>query len=227
MSGGRAVLGIGAAWFETEHTAYGLDFGSGFGERCDRLDEAVEIMHGMLRQGVGNGHGVHYHAQGVRNDPPPVQEHLPILIGGGGEKKTLRTTARFADAWNIGGDLDRVRRKDEVLRRWCQEFGRDEAEIERTVSMGATVVRDDAGEAERVGAAMGRHNRGWEGADRSTTPEALADEIVPYVELGFRHIYFDFPAPFDDETLERLISDVKPRLLERLAVGAGAAGVAG
>src|SRR5581483_1111857 len=136
ISGGRAVLGIGGAWFEEEHVAFGIDFGSGFGERLNWLDEAVELMRDMLHGEETTARGRYYHATNVRNDPRPVQERLPILIGGGGERKTLATVARFADAWNIGGDVERVRHKDEVLRRWCDEVGRDEAEIERTLSGG-------------------------------------------------------------------------------------------
>src|SRR5213075_2294256 len=116
----RAVLGIGGAWFETEHEAFGIDFGTGFGERLDRLDEAVEIMRGMLDGTEPTARGPRYAASAVRNDPPPVQAHVPILIGGGGEKKTLRTVARFADAWNIGATVEQARHKDEVLRRWCE-----------------------------------------------------------------------------------------------------------
>src|ERR671914_1393706 len=92
ISGGRAILGIGGAWFETEHVAYGIDFGSGFGERLDWLHEAVGIMRGMLRGEEPSGERF-YTTKRVRNDPPPVQERLPILIGGGGERKTLRTVA--------------------------------------------------------------------------------------------------------------------------------------
>ncbi|HET7677024.1 MAG TPA: TIGR03560 family F420-dependent LLM class oxidoreductase [Candidatus Limnocylindrales bacterium] len=219
MSRGRMVLGIGGAWFEREHEAFGLDFGSGFGERLDRLDEAVELMRGMLRGEEPTARGEVYSARRVRNDPPPVQRHLPILIGGGGEKKTLHTVARFADAWNIGGSPDQVRHKDQVLRRWCERVGRDQAEIERTLQGGAVVVRDSEAEARRVAAEIGRRNGGWEGPGKAGTPEQIAERFAPYLELGFRHIYFDSPAPYDDETLERLALQVKP-LLVREAVGA-------
>jgi len=124
ISGGRAVLGIGAAWFETEHRAYGLEFGASPGERLRWLEEAVQIMRGMLHGEEPSGDRF-YAARGVRNDPPPVQERLPILIGGGGEKKTLRIVARYADAMNVGGGFDNVKRKDEILRQHCLDVGRD------------------------------------------------------------------------------------------------------
>ena len=212
ISDGRAVLGLGGAWFEREHTAYGLDFGSGFGERLKRLDEAVELIRGMLHEESASARGEHYRAVKVRNDPRPVQGTLPILIGGGGEQRTLQTVARYADAWNIGGDLERVRRKDEVLRRWCDKVGRDHAEIERTLQGGSVIVRSDPAEAKRVAAEVGRHNGGWKGPELAGTPAEIVEKFAPYLELGFRHIYFDLPAPFDEETLERLATEVRPAL---------------
>ena len=97
MSNGRAILGIGGAWFEREHEAFGIEFGSGFGERLTWLDEAAELMRDMLRDGTATARGPRYQAASVRNDPPPIQPRLPILIGGDGEKKTLATVARYAD----------------------------------------------------------------------------------------------------------------------------------
>jgi alkanesulfonate monooxygenase SsuD/methylene tetrahydromethanopterin reductase-like flavin-dependent oxidoreductase (luciferase family) len=214
MSGGRAILGIGGAWFEREHEAYGLDFGSGFGERLDWLDEAVELMQAMLRGEEATARGEHYHAKRVRNDPPPIQARLPILIGGDGERKTLHTVAKYADAWNTGGDLDFVRHKDEVLRRWCQEVGRDEAEIERTLGLGLVVIRDDPDAARRAEAAIREHHPGYDEPGRLGTAAEIAESLVPYVEIGFHHIFFDSPAPFDDETLERFVGEVKPMLEE-------------
>lgn len=209
ISRGRAVLGIGGAWFGREHEAYGIDFGSGFGERLNRLDEAVDLIRGMLRQGEASARGRHYHARAVRNDPRPVQARLPILIGGGGEQKTLKTVATYADGWNIGGDVERVRHKDQVLRRWCEKVGRDEREIERTLQGGSVILRDDPDDARRVAREIGRHNGRWDGPETATTPDRLVEKFAPYLDLGFRHIYFDLPAPFDMETLERLATDVR------------------
>ena len=218
ISHGRAVLGIGGAWFETEHVAYGIDFGSGFGERLDRLDEAVMIMRGMLDGTEPSGRRI-YAAKSVRNDPPPVHP-LPILIGGGGERKTLATVARYADAWNIGGSVERVRHKDQVLREWCKKLGRDESQIERTLQGGSVVLRDDPDEARRVARQIGQAHRGWRGPGWAGTPEQLADKLEPYLELGFHHIYFDHQAPWDAETLERIIGEVKPALNQRMLAAA-------
>jgi alkanesulfonate monooxygenase SsuD/methylene tetrahydromethanopterin reductase-like flavin-dependent oxidoreductase (luciferase family) len=216
VSDGRAYLGIGGAWFEAEHTAFGIEFGSGFGERLDWLDEAVELIRGMLSGEEASARGVRYTAREVRNDPPPRQKRLPILIGGSGERKTLATVARYADAWNTAGDIEQVRHKDQVLRRWCDTVGRDQSEIERTLMGGSVVVRDSAKEAQRVGREIGALNGGFRGPETVGTPEVIAERLVPHVELGFRHICFHFPAPYDRETMERLVGEVKP-LLERAA----------
>jgi alkanesulfonate monooxygenase SsuD/methylene tetrahydromethanopterin reductase-like flavin-dependent oxidoreductase (luciferase family) len=212
LSDGRAILGIGGAWFEREHVAYGIDFGSGFGERLDWLDEAVEVMHAMVRGKEATARGQRYHMKNVRNDPPPIQSHIPILIGGDGEKKTLHTVAKYADAWNTGGDIEFVRHKDEVLRRWCDTVGRDQSEIERTLGLGLVVIRDDMAAARRAEAAIREHHPGYDEAGRLGSAAQIAESLVPYVELGFRHIFFDSPAPFDGETLERFVGEVKPML---------------
>jgi F420-dependent oxidoreductase-like protein len=214
ISNGRAYLGIGGAWFETEHTAFGIPYGSSPGERLRWFDEAVELIRGMLRDEQSSARGRFYHADGVRNVPPPVQRRLPILIGGSGERKTLATVARYADAWNTGGDLERVQHKDAVLRRWCEEVGRDESEIERTLQGGSPVIRNTVEEAERAAQLIAEHNGLPDFRGPVGTPEQIAESLVPQVELGFHHVYFDLPAPYDRETIERLVGEVKP-LLER------------
>ena len=211
VSGGRAVLGIGGAWFETEHRAFGLEFGGSPGERLRWLEEAVRIMRGMLHGDRPSGDRF-YAAREVRNDPPPLQERLPILIGGGGEKKTLRIVARYADACNLGGGFENVKRKDEILRRHCDEVGRDESEIERTANVGTCIIRDDPAEARRVFEAMfARHGAASPWKDQLVgTPEQVADKLRPFLGIGFRHWIVGFPAPFDAETMERLVTEVKP-----------------
>ena len=100
LSGGRAILGIGGAWFEREHEAYGIDFGSGFGERLDRLDESVMLLRRLLDGELVTHDGPVYPMKDALVAPRPVQAHLPIMIGGSGPKKTLRTLARYGDQWN-------------------------------------------------------------------------------------------------------------------------------
>jgi alkanesulfonate monooxygenase SsuD/methylene tetrahydromethanopterin reductase-like flavin-dependent oxidoreductase (luciferase family) len=213
ISEGRAVLGIGGAWFETEHEGLGIEFGSSPGERLRWLAEAVPIMRGML-DGTKPSGSKHYRADEALNEPRPVQAHLPILIGGGGERKTLRIVAQWADACNLGGGFDNVKRKDEILRRHCDEVGRDESEIERTVGAGTPVIRDDPAEAQRVLEEIFAHNGGAEPWRNQPvgTPEQVAEQLRPFLTIGFRHLIFGFPSPYDAETMERLITEVKPML---------------
>jgi alkanesulfonate monooxygenase SsuD/methylene tetrahydromethanopterin reductase-like flavin-dependent oxidoreductase (luciferase family) len=220
VSDGRAILGVGGAWMEPEHTAHGIEFGSGFGQRLDWLDEAVGAMRDVLDgKSVTSAAGGHYQFNDLRHAPLPVQRHLPIMIGGSGEKKTLRTVAKYADMWNGMGELDKMRHKVEVLRQHCADVGRDPSEIEFTLGIKAT-IRDTEAEATRVMEAALAHNRtplSWIEGDSTFwngTSEQLAEKLAPYVELGFRTVISEQPAPYDDETLERLIGEVVP-LVER------------
>jgi alkanesulfonate monooxygenase SsuD/methylene tetrahydromethanopterin reductase-like flavin-dependent oxidoreductase (luciferase family) len=220
ISDGRAILGIGGAWFELEHKAHGIDFGSGFGQRLDWLDEAVEAMRTVMDGGSATARdGGRYEFDDLRHQPLPIQKRLPIMIGGSGEKKTLRTVAKYADMWNAMGPLDVMARKVDVLKRHCDEVGRDVADIEFTLGVKFT-LRDSKEEADRVWREAMEHNRTpmSEVADDDTfwngTPEEMADKLRPYVDLGFRTVISEQPAPYDVETLERFIGEVKP-LIER------------
>jgi F420-dependent oxidoreductase-like protein len=207
VSDGRAILGIGGAWFEREHDAFGFEtWGSGFGERLDRLDESVMLLRRLLDGERVTHEGRFYQFHDALCEPRPVQAHLPILIGGSGPQKTLRTTARYADAWNSGGSPEELRQKDATLRERCDEVGRNSDEIERTVS-DWFLIRDDRAEARRVLADLASANGDTLGDDDHAyvgSPEQIADELRPVVEIGFRHIIIDAMAPYDVETIERL-----------------------
>src|SRR5689334_9362361 len=207
VSGGRAVLGIGGAWFEREHDAFGFEtWGSGFGERLDRLGESVMLLRRLLDGERVSHEGRFYTFHDARCEPRPVQAHLPILIGGSGPQKTLRTTARYADAWNAGGTVEELRRKDATLRERCAEIGRNPDEIERTVS-DWFLIRDDAAEARRALAELAVANGDTLGDDDTAyagSPEQIAEALRPIVELGFRHIILDLLRPYDAETIDRL-----------------------
>jgi F420-dependent oxidoreductase-like protein len=206
VSGGRAVLGIGGAWFAREHEAFGIDFGATIGERLDRLDEAVEIMRRLLDGERFSHAGRFYHFDDAMLAPRPLQEHLPILVGGGGPKKTLRTVARRADAWNTNGTVEEVAARDAILAEHCAAVGRDPATIERTVSF-AIVIRDDPAEAQNAFRRLCDAN-GMADAGKVPTllgpPELVAAALRPYVDIGFRTIVVRLPAPYDAETIARI-----------------------
>jgi alkanesulfonate monooxygenase SsuD/methylene tetrahydromethanopterin reductase-like flavin-dependent oxidoreductase (luciferase family) len=216
ISNGRAILGIGAAWNVREAHDFGIDMGDGPPERLRWLGEALPVMRGMLDGTEPSAAGKRYHADHVRNDPPPVQRHLPILIGGGGEKVTLRLVAQYADMNNVGDGIETVRHKEQVLLEHCAKVGRNPDEIERTSGIGVAVIRDSREEARRVFDRLFEHNRvrqQW--TDQPVgTPEEVAEHLAPYVELGYRHLVVGHPAPYDEETEERLAKEVRP-LLER------------
>ena len=216
ITGGRAVLGIGGAWFETEHQAFGIDFGEGFGQRLDWLAESAAALRSLLDGGeVTSAPGGRYEFDRLRISPPPVQNHLPIMIGGGGEKKTLRIVAEYADMWNVFGTPETVARKDEILRAHCADVGRDSDAIERSLGFKPT-IRSTAAEAERVYLDALAFNRTpvsrmegdvsvWTG-----TPEQIAETMLAYREVGFETFIAELPAPYDAETMESLINVVKP-----------------
>ena len=215
ISGGRAILGVGAAWFETEHEAFGIDYGSGPPERLRWLGEALPVMRGMLHGERPSAEGPRYRAKDVLNLPPPMQERLPLLVGGGGEKVTLRLVARYADADNLGGGFESVKRKESLLVEHCESVGRDPAEIERTTNIGAIVIRDSRAEAKRVQEELFRRNGNAERwGSPAGTPEDVAEQLAPYLGIGYRHLIAGFPWPYDEETMTRYATDVRA-LLER------------
>jgi len=213
VSGGRAILGLGAGWFEREHDAFGLKFGPWMGERLDRLAEAVPLIRRLLDGERVTHEGPHYRFHDAVCAPRPVQPHLPILLGGSGPRKTIPLVARSADLWNAWGSPETLAAADAVLRTACLAAGRDEREIERTAYLNL-VIRDTTAEAQRA----------WEGWFRTHHPPrtegsletgGTLDEVVALMEryraIGFEHPIFVFRTPWDLETMDRL-----PELRARL-----------
>ena len=215
ISGGRAVMGIGGAWFEREHTAYGIDFGSGFGQRLDWLGEAVPAMRTLLDGGTVTSAGGTYAFDGLRMTPGPVQAHLPIMIGGSGEKKTLPIVARYADIWNAFGSPETLKRKDEILRGYCADAGTDPEAITRSVGCKVTVRGTEAeAHAALKGILATNGLTPADVADDHTfwtgTPEMIAETMLSYRHVGFHDFIVECPAPYDAETLAAIINEVKP-----------------
>ena len=216
ISGGRAILGIGGAWFEEEHEDFGFEFGSGFPKRLRWLGEALPVMRGMLDGQEPTAKGDHYHSQDTRNLPAPIQRHLPICIGGGGERVTLKLVAKYGDMNNVGGTPDQVKHKDDILVGHCETVGRDPSTIERTTGIGTVFIRDDRAEAERLCTEAFDRNRvakQWTNQPVGT-PEDVAEKLAPYLDLGYRHLIAGMPADYDEESMVRFATEVRP-LLEK------------
>lgn len=176
ISGGRVVLGLGAGWQENEHEKYGFDFSTLKG-RLDRLDEAVEIITSLLTSPRTDHDGEHYRIVDAPLDPKPVQERVPLLIGGGGKKRTLRTAARFADEWNYWGMPDDIAELCGVLDRHCEEVGRDPGEISRSAVALMFISENEESLAKLRDRDFGR-------ATIVGTPEEVVDMVGRYRDVG-------------------------------------------
>jgi alkanesulfonate monooxygenase SsuD/methylene tetrahydromethanopterin reductase-like flavin-dependent oxidoreductase (luciferase family) len=130
VSGGRAIAGLGAGWQVNEHAAYGIDLMSP-SDRSDRFEETVAVVASLLREKRSTFEGRHFRLADAPNQPAPVQERLPVLVAGGGEKRTLPTAARYADVWHVWGTPESYAAKSAKLDEACAAIGRDPAEIRR------------------------------------------------------------------------------------------------
>lgn len=211
ITAGRAILGVGAAWHEAEHTMYGMEFRTP-GWRLARLSEAAEIMRSLLDQERTNFQGRHYTITDATCEPKPVQARLPLMIGGGGEQKTLRIAARWADMWHGFGTPDVVEHKIRVLREHCEEVGRDPAEIMATTGGGVVVRKDRSAIDRRIREVVERNRVTGSYAPFAGTPDEVARRMADNWRAGVRGFIFGCPPPYDRETMELLMSEVRPRL---------------
>jgi alkanesulfonate monooxygenase SsuD/methylene tetrahydromethanopterin reductase-like flavin-dependent oxidoreductase (luciferase family) len=202
LSGGRVTAGLGAGWHVQEHAAYGYDFPP-VKERLDRLSEGIRIIRGMTSKEHTTFKGKYYRAENLANNPGPVKGRMPIIVGGGGEQRTLAIAARRADGWNvpyIGPDV--FAHKSKVLDEWCEKVGRRRP-IEKSVNlhflMSSKGPRDLG--ALREGAAAG----GLQGE-----PQQVIDKMGQYIEGGAQRINIAIRPPVDWEALQEYIEDVMP-----------------
>ena len=202
ISKGRAILGIGAAWYEEEHDGYGFAFPRA-GERLDRLEEAVQICRALFRDERPTFKGQYYSIADARNVPRPVRVGgPPIMIGGSGERRTLRLVAQYADLCNVSGGPATIAHKLDVLRGHCKDVGRDPAEIV-TTRLGTLVLTSRAEETERTTEFL----RGMAGdafGEQFTVGEAgeVVDQIGALVDAGLDGLIFNMPLS-DPDTITR------------------------
>ena len=189
LSGGRAWLGIGAAWNQEESEALGFPFPP-LGERFEMLDETLQIAHQMFlgeRGSEGEFHGRQYHARRLMNSPQSISRpRVPIMIGGGGERKTLRIVAQYADATNVFGGPTAIHHKYEVLRQHCEEVGRDPDEIERSTLQGVNLGRE--------------------------APAQIVDRFGELADAGAQHVIFSVHDVDDPAQIETIGRDLIPQL---------------
>jgi len=192
ISGGRAILGIGAAWNESEHIGYGFDFPPTV-ERFERLEEAVQICRAMFTEERPSFQGKHYRIERALNSPRPLTPGgPPVLIGGGGEKRTLNLVARYADATNVFGGPVQIAHKYEVLRQHCEAVGRPFDEIERSTLQSV-----------RLPGTAPEH---------TSTPAEIVDRFGELGDAGAQHIIFSVRGVEEPGRLETIGRDILPQL---------------
>ncbi|MBW3562444.1 MAG: TIGR03560 family F420-dependent LLM class oxidoreductase [Actinobacteria bacterium] len=204
ISGGRLTLGVGAGWQRNEHERYGIDLHTTRG-RLERLDEACQVIKSLTTQERTSFTGDHYRLEDAPLEPKPVQDPLPLLVGGGGEKVTLRIAAEHADAWNTWGDPSVLAHKIEVLEQHCDDVGRDPATIQKS-AQALVFLSDDRSEID--------HLRDNVPGNRSIigTPEELTETLGAYRDAGVEEFVVpDFnlgTGPERTEVYDRFLEEV-------------------
>ncbi len=181
ISGGRLTLGVGAGWQLNEHAAYGLELGT-VRERLDRFDEAVQILRSLLDRPRTTFEGQYFQLRDAPNQPSPVRGRLPLLVGGGGEQRTLRIAARYADHWNCWSTPELLAHKLSVLRAHCAEASRDPADIHVSTQAGLFLSTDTRWLAERREQPAGRF------PVIIGTPAEVTEIVGRYAEAGAREL---------------------------------------
>jgi F420-dependent oxidoreductase-like protein len=213
ISGGRLEFGLGAAWHEYEHQAFAIPFHT-VRERLERLDEAAHLIKALWTEDRPKFDGKYYQLDAPPYNPPNLQKpHPPIVIGGGGEKRTLRTVAKYADATNVSGTPEEVRHKFEVLEKHCKDVGRDFNEIRRTVQILVFLTDDEEFKQRVVQGVMAFRGSDEEQARRSTllgSPAEIASQIKEFEAVSVQEIILaQFPR-VHRESLLRFSREVIP-----------------
>jgi F420-dependent oxidoreductase-like protein len=202
VSGGRAFHGIGAGWFEAEHVAYGYAFPP-LKERFERLEDHLRIVRAMFTEEQATVEGTHYSVKDAYNNPKPVRGDIPILIGGSGERKTLRMVAQYADGCNLFGDPERAKHLLGVLEGHCETVGRDPDEITKTAMMSIAIAEtDDAVKAKLDAARAAGVPEERLAAITAGTPEQILERAQAYSDVGIEGVTFSMPDVHDLEAVE-------------------------
>jgi F420-dependent oxidoreductase-like protein len=207
ISGGRFILGLGAAWQENEHRRYGIGYGT-VRERADRFEEACEIITGLFANKRTDFAGRYYQLDGAPLAPKPVG-HLPLMIGGAGERRTIPITARFADEWNTWGTAEKLIAKMGVLDRACEDIGRDPEAIDRSAALLVGLRDEPAGAAERARGLASPHPL------VTGTTEQILEALAEYRDAGVDEIIipdFNWSAEETPEHIQRIATEIIPAL---------------
>lgn len=197
ISNGRAAMGIGAGWSQLEYDAYGIEFPS-TKVRLEMMDEAAAVLRGMFREDKTTFDGTHFQLTDAQNVPRPVQPALPLWIGGGGERRTLRSVAKYADGWNVPFiSPEQFKAKRAVLAEHCEKVGRDVNEIRCAANVGFSNSEEDF-EKQFGLLRMGVRPGVMMGSDQE-----VLDRIGEYIDAGADQINIAVRAPWDPEALER------------------------
>jgi F420-dependent oxidoreductase-like protein len=201
LSSGRAVLGIGASWNESEQEHYGFDRVP-VAERMDRLDEALEISRLMFTEKTPSFKGRYYEIQEVHNEPRPVRpDGIPIMVGGGGEKRTLKSVARYADACNIFGDAETIRHKMKVLDEHCAAAGRNPRDITRTALKTLAIGRDAGAAAKKAEPLHARFGKRFNVIGLAGGREEVRAQVRELREAGLDGLIVNLPDAYDLDTV--------------------------
>jgi F420-dependent oxidoreductase-like protein len=224
LSGGRFILGVGAGWNVPEHQAFGIPFPE-VRERMDRLEEGIQVIRALTGGGRASFQGRYYQLDNAEMHPLPAQRPLPLLIGGSGEKRTLRMVARYADEWNLAGATpERVREKTAVLERHCEREGRNPATIARSLMAGFVIGESDAELSRRLASLRevltslpaapdretlaGLRARGW----LVGRPADVVEQLGALADAGIQRVMLQHHNQQDFDSLELIARDVMSRV---------------
>jgi F420-dependent oxidoreductase-like protein len=207
ISGGRAILGLGAAWYEEEHDAYGFDFPP-LRERFEHLEDALQIARLMFTEAEPSFAGRHHSINNILNNPKPIRGDIPIMVGGSGERKTLRLVAKYADACNLFGDVERVKHLLGVLEGHCEDVGRDSSEITKT-RMGTLFIAPTDEEAQRK-----FEERQLDERRRPMAliggPDRIAEQVQELLDAGLDGITISIPDVHDLDVVRLAGETISP-----------------